>query len=225
MQAAHRVQVDKPEAASQRPAVRPGPDQIQRLLAAWARDANPVDLLRLRDYLAQRPEIPLGTMCSGTDMPAAATQAFCSWARREFGNANICSEYRFGAEKSAAKRAFIQAVHGRDARLFGDVAEVQNGEAFCHNRGVKTEVPPVSLLAAGFPCQDASRLNIYRATEQNQTCVEKGTLRTGGVLADILSFVSSRPVEGMPELLILENVASLADKGKNASMSGLEALG
>eukprot|EP00439_Symbiodinium_sp_Y106_P010114 s10696_g1.t1 len=86
-----------------------------------------------------------------------------------------------------------------------------------------TAVPPVRILAGGFPCQDASSLNIHRATDSNRKCVLRGTLRTGGVALAITDFVAALGPNS-PEILILENVAALAHGAKDGSGSGLDAL-
>ena len=94
----------------------------------------------------------------------------------------------------------------------------------CLHRKKRTPVPLARVLAAGFPCQDASSLNIHSCTESNRKCVLEGTMRTGAVALAIVDYIAGLGPEDAPDIVILENVGPLAHRARDGSGSGLEAL-
>ena len=208
---------------TERPPCPPGPDRAGRLLQTWAKDASCVDLMGLQTYLELHPDMRFGSVCSGTDISALGTKAFVHWARDFFAQEGLYFAHAFACQKHEGKREFLTALHGRDCHLFADVSDLKSGVAMCLHKNKMTAVPPVRILAGGFPCQDASSLNIHRATDSNRKCVLRGTLRTGGVAAAITDFVAALGPNS-PDILILENVAALAHGAKDGSGSGLDAL-
>ena len=165
-----------------------------------------------------------GSLCSGTDISAWAMDSFVRWARGFFHSSSLHFAHAFACEKDEAKREFLTALHGRGCHLFADVFDVKSGAAMCLHRKKRTPVPLARVLAAGFPCQDASSLNIHSCTESNRKCVLEGTMRTGAVALAIVDYIAGLGPEDAPDIVILENVGPLAHRARDGSGSGLEAL-
>ena len=213
-----------PSTRVERPACPPGPERVERVLDTWAKDAPAADLRRLQSFLELRPDMRFGSICSGTDISAWATDAFVRWARGFLDTGSLHFVHAYACEKEEEKREFLTALHGRDCHLFADAFDMKSGAATCLHRNKMVPVPPSRIVAAGFPCQDASSLNIHHATDSNRKCVQNGTLRTGSVAMAIVDYISGLKPEDLPDILILENVGPLAHRPRDGSSSGLEAL-
>ena len=213
-----------PSTCVERPPCPPGPQRVERLLDTWARAVPASELKRLQNYLELRPDMRFGSLCSGTDISAWARDSFVRWARGFFHSSSLHFVHAFACEKDEAKREFLTALHGRGCHLFADVFDVKSGAAMCLHRKKRTPVPLARVLAAGFPCQDASSLNIHSCTESNRKCVLEGTMRTGAVALAIVDYIAGLGPEDAPDIVILENVGPLAHRARDGSGSGLEAL-
>ena len=97
------------------------------------------------------PQWRAGTFCSGTDCPLLVWDALLASA----------SEYTGSATSHAMDMGCS------NGRVKDDT-------------GRRVELPHTDLIAAGFPCDDASGLHPKSSTGEQRLCVANGELRTGG---------------------------------------------
>jgi site-specific DNA-cytosine methylase len=158
----------------------------------------------LLQFVSRFPDVPFGTMCSGTDCPAMAFQAIIS-ALRELSHEFRCPHV-FSAEKRADKRSFIASMFKDVGAIFKDMIELAEGTAHqCWLRKAEVPLRRVLILVAGFPCTTVSRLNPKAATLENQATIRTGEGATGSCFAAIIRFAKLWAVP----VLILENVLGL----------------
>lgn len=105
--------------------------------------------------------------------------------------------------------------------LCSTVEEVERGSM--HNlvaSPLSAPVPPPRIdgIVAGFPCQDASALNIHSGSVANTNCVLDDSKRTGAVFNSIVRLMNKQKLSWA----ILENVTGLARKRKGSQISNCD---
>lgn len=186
------VSADVPKAArAPRPHIPAGPGRIKTMIRVWLRELRADEAEDLRAWVAHEAPQPwrIGSICSGTEMPSLCWAAFGD-AMWEEWHVRFSIETSFVCEKDRKKQDFIRQLHPTIATCFEDAGDlVHEAATNVFASGTTSEpVPGVCHVVAGFPCDDASRLNRDHSSSSNMTCVLQGTLRTGRVLHDIISY-------------------------------------
>ncbi len=172
----------------------------------------PLPLLTdLRHWIRREMPQPfqIGSMCSGTDSSTLCWLGFRDAVQVVFGEV-LDIEPSFAAESDLNKRAFIWKVSPDLKTLFMDVNDLSKTEATCMLADGRTSTAKVASthhVVAGFPCDDASSLNVHSSSSANMSCAMTGTMRTGSVLHKIAQHLK---VHGHNLLFAtLENVTKL----------------
>ena len=207
-----------------------GPGRLHKLFDGWLTKLVPSEVSGLKGYLVgqwSQPGWPhFGSICSGTDIPAAVCEQWRSWAgdfAGDFERLDMRFEHKFSCELDPKKRGFIRSVHPGVGHIFGDVMDLSGQEAWCFKTGGLTPVPACEVVAAGFPCTDVSHLNPHSRTQANRSCVGHSSMRTGGVFGGILDYLRSQDTK--PTVLLLENVMGLSAPPKEGGPSNLDIVG
>lgn len=119
------------------------------------------------------------TLCAGTDSPVLAIDVW----RDSLLSRNCLSTFAhsFSCEKHPGKRSFLRRMFPSMQRLFRDVDHLAGDVAFDEVSNSRVRIPQVEGAIGGFPCQDASQLNVSSRSDDNRSCVEAGSHRTGFV--------------------------------------------
>ena len=196
-------------------------------LAAAFLDRLPADA-RSTVFAAAGQDRSFATICSGTDAPALCITGMARAMRERWSHAVRPARQEYACERSPEKRAFLSTMCGGSCgRLFGEVSELLAPEARDHlqdargdqaTAGGRALVPQPQGIIAGFPCQDASRLNSHyrQGGRSNRECVAQGSKRTGGVFQSILQVLEQHNISWC----ILENVRTLASPPMKAAQDG-----
>ena len=148
----------------------------------------------------------LGTLCSGTDAPAAVCRALCAALP---GVLEV--EHCFSCENSAKKRAWILQNFREVPHIFGDVRELCNDVAFDYVSNEFVLVPSVDIVVAGFVCKSVSAENNKRHLFSD--CIRDVSGSTGETFKGVMDYVR----RFRPLLVICENVAGLVKRNHGAS--------
>ena len=106
--------------------------------------------------------------------------------------------------------------------VFKNAMHLHRGIAEAHGgTGDRHIVPPVNFLAAGFPCTDASTLNVHASSAANKNCIADKSKSTGTVFDGIVDHLATQA-----DLLfaLLENVTNLASPEKGKTFSNLDSV-
>jgi len=120
------------------------------------------------------------------------------------GKAEI--EHTFSCEFDPRKRQWIlDNFHGL-THLFGDVQELQTGEAHNYVTGKTARVPAVDIVIAGFVCKSVSTENNER--ERFANCINEAVGKTGETFDGLMGYVKCYK----PAMVICENVEGLVKR-------------
>ena len=202
-----------------------GPGRLQALFTAWSDKLTGEEVCQLKDYLVKEwgrtkaitEPTDFGSMCSGTDIPAAVCEQWWLWAGQWTGH-DFEYKHRFSSELDAKKRAFINVMHPNVGHIFGNLKDLshRSGEVWDLKRRDLVRVPVCRILTAGFPCLDVSGLNPHSRTLRNRQCISQVALRTGGVFAGIVEYIKAMICRtSPPEVIIFENVMGLKNPPKD----------
>jgi len=158
-------------------------------------------------YCQAHPDLPYGTMCSGTDSPCLVLGEFGDQLSAK-GTVDFSPQHKFSAEKVPNKQRFINFLFDVPT-IYNDMRPLFNGSGHCVLHKGAVMVAQILLLIAGFPCTTVSTLNTKHATEEHRTCIRTGKGATGECFHGILKFV----LKYKPHCIILENVIGLLSNG------------
>ena len=118
------------------------------------------------------------------------------------------------------KRQLLRAVHPGLKKIFGQAEDLVNEVATDTISGNTCIVDSSGGVVFGFPCTDASLLNIQARSDSNRRCISTKSKRTGKVFDDIVKHLAARGADN--RAFIAENVLALvrAPKAKGGKDNG-----
>ena len=111
--------------------------------------ASEPELHSMRKFVAEvlKGEFSIASFCAGTDAPVLCVRALA--AELTAKGIPCRARHAFSSELNLKKRGFLQDVFGKDAPLFGDLAELSRRQAFDYNRARHARCPgPIAQPAA-----------------------------------------------------------------------------
>lgn len=155
--------------------------------------------------------VRLGTMFSGTDVPAVAFRCVLQ-SIAQLGATHgreVAMEHVFSCESVPGKQKWIKAMPRPPRRLYRDARDLENAMAWCVIAGALVEVESVDVLVAGFSCvsmsdQNKDRLRFRQAMVDGDLA---NAGETGKTLMALLSYIEK--TSRKPWGILLENVRGL----------------
>jgi site-specific DNA-cytosine methylase len=197
------------------PPLAPGASYLSELFVRFLRRCTTAERADLASWVVNdlSGKIRVGSICSGTDVPVLAWQAFAVALRQEL-RVGLQVVHMFSAEKHTGKRRFLEVMFPENKLLFGDACELGNSSAYDCLSGERKQVPDdIDTGAAGWPCTDVSSLN--NGAAHNRSVVMDGAKNTGGVFRGVRKFISNHGANLW--FFLNENVTALARPGKGSS--------
>lgn len=151
-------------------------------------------------------ELCVGTFCSGSDSPLLVFDAIARVLQVDC-NSSVKIASKFSCERNVQKQRFIQHVFPGTPLIFKDAPQLGRRTTYDAIGDRAAEVPSVHCLIGGFPCTDASSLNLKAATSARATCVMNGDLSTGSCFHGVREY--ARRHRDTLQIIILENVPGL----------------
>ena len=136
------------------------------------------------------------------------------------GGVKLCIEQKSACEVNEQKRQFLRAVHPGLKKIFGQAEDLVNEVATDTISGNTCIVDSSGGVVFGFPCTDASLLNIRARSDSNRRCISTKSKRTGKVFDDIVKHLAARGADN--RWFIAENGLALdqAPKAKDCKDKG-----
>ena len=176
--------------------------------------------LCLQGYLSPKCS---GSTRSGSESPLLNLQSLQKVINIRGGTVKF--RHGFSSEFNEDKVKVIIKAFPQISKIFKDVTQLWQAYQTNLLTGQEEEVDDCDLNIAGFPCQDASRLNPHSSSLKNCSSVAEGSLRTGSVFHGICSYLQG-PGKSC-KMLMLENVEGLMQlpkvNGVVVGISNLEA--
>ena len=173
--------------------------------------------------LSESKVLRVNTMCAGSESPLLNLQSLQKVINIRGGTVKF--RHGFSSEFNEDKVKVIIKAFPQISKIFKDVTQLWQAYQTNLLTGQEDEVDDCDLNIAGFPCQDASRLNPHSSSLKNCSSVAEGSLRTGSVFHGICSYLQG-PGKSC-KMLMLENVEGLMQlpkvNGVVVGISNLEA--
>ena len=155
--------------------------------------------------LSESKVLRVNTMCAGSESPLLNLQSLQKVINIRGGTVKF--RHGFSSEFNEDKVKVIIKAFPQISKIFKDVTQLWQAYQTNLLTGQEEEVDDCDLNIAGFPCQDASRLNPHSSSLKNCSSVAEGSLRTGSVFHGICSYLQG-PGKSC-KMLMLENVEGL----------------
>ena len=186
------------------------------------------ELGNLHFSLLMKPQITMGTMCSGTDVCVHSVKAALKAANSELSgkyhhhvgdmmHASVVA--KFACDIKPLSQNFIIRLHSPSPEcLFRDVCELGNRTAFDVLSKSQKHVPGVMWAVSGFCCTDLSRFNKNSHGGESSQTIANSDKRTGATFAGTLAYIA----RFRPLLITMENIPAIDDISKETGLSNLD---
>ena len=183
---------------------------LQKALRRQYENLSPLQKMSLRRQLVDlhthlHGQIPLATLCSGTDVLVHCFECLATLWLELFG-LDFKVDHVMSCENVIKKRDWIEA-HFKPAALFTDILNMGEPRTEDHT-GKMTTVGPFQFLGSGVECDSISSL--YMHASDNRMCIDQQEGKTGITAKGHFDAIRQH----RPVFWFLENVKNLATKHK-----------